>query len=237
MEDPNRVQEKGTKIMNDSSIGRWIGPVGLLGVLSVFVGVGPLSGSSPGENAPGASVAAYYNSHVVRNWVAVYLVTLGTALLVVFLVHVRTILRRSGSETLANSMFAASILLLAAMMVSAANEVALILAAHNHENAIVHTLNFLNVNSQYGIVFGIGLVTFTTGLCILLNTESPLPKLLGWYSILVAAVCCAGPFSGLAVLFGFPVWTIAIGFLITVRTRRGTLGKSGKRGLSTADDS
>ena len=68
-------------------------------------------------------------------------------------------------------------------------------------------------------------LTLSTGLAILLNREvAPLPKRLGWYSLLVAVVGIAGPFSFFAFLFGFPIWVVATGIVIAVKTRRGTLG-------------
>ncbi len=47
--------------MNDERISRWMGPLGLLTVIAIFIGFGPLSGKEPGQNASGATVAAYYN--------------------------------------------------------------------------------------------------------------------------------------------------------------------------------
>ena len=45
--------------MNDERISRWMGPLGLLTVVAIFIGFGPLSGKEPGQNASGATVAAY----------------------------------------------------------------------------------------------------------------------------------------------------------------------------------
>jgi hypothetical protein len=68
-------------------------------------------------------------------------------------------------------------------------------------------------------------LTFSTGLAILLNREvAPLPKRLGWYSLLVAVVGSAGPLSFLAFLFGLPIWILATGIVIAVKRSRGTLG-------------
>ena len=41
----------------------------------------------------------------------------------------------------------------------------------------------------------------------------PLPKTLGWYSLLVAVLAAAGPDRFLDFLFGFPIWLIATGFV------------------------
>ncbi len=213
--------------MKDSSFSRWMGPVGLLTVVALFVGFGPLGGGAPGENASGVSVAHWYNAHVGQSWGSIYAVSLGAALLILFLVHLRTVLRQSGESgesLLPNVVFFASIFLLAGLMVAGVDQVVLILAAHNHQFGIVKTANFVSDNDEFGIVFGMALLTLTTGVCILANRTAPLPRTLGWYSIVVAIVSCAGPLSGLAFLFGLPIWVIATGFVITVKARRGTLG-------------
>ena len=75
-------------------------------------------------------------------------------------------------------------------------------------------------------------LTLSTGLAILLNRGvAPLPKLLGWYSILVAVVGAAGPLSFLALLFGLPDLAHSPrGIVIAVKQSRGTLGgDSGRR--------
>ena len=41
--------------MKDSSVNRWLWLIGLVAAALLFVSFGPLSGSSPGENASGVS--------------------------------------------------------------------------------------------------------------------------------------------------------------------------------------
>jgi hypothetical protein len=208
-----------------------MGPVGLLAVVAIFVGFGPLGGGAPGGNASGVSVAAWYNSHVAQSWGAIYAVSLGAALLIFFLTHLRTVLRQMSGEDqslLPNVFFFSAIVLLAGLMVAGVTQVVTILAAHNHDFAIVKTINFIDSNNEFGLVFGMALVTLTAGLAILLNRRhAPLPKTLGWYSLLVAVVSCLGPLSGLAFLFGLPIWLIATAFVISTKARRNTLGPTG----------
>jgi hypothetical protein len=67
-------------------------------------------------------------------------------------------------------------------------------------------------------------MSLSAALAILLNRDvAPLPKLLGWYSLLVAVLGSAGPLSLLDVLFGLPIWLIATGIVIAVKQSRGTL--------------
>jgi hypothetical protein len=209
--------------MSDERISRWMGPLGLLIVIAVFIGFGPLSGKSPDENASGASVAAFYNAHVARSWASIYVVGFGLALLILFVSQLRTVLRKAGgAQTFwPNVVFAAGVILVSAIVLAGTFQVVLILAAHNHEFAVAKMANFVSDNNELGFIFGIALVTLATGASILLNrsTES-LPKALGWWSLLVGVVACLGPIGFFAFLFGFPIWLIATGFVIGTRARR-----------------
>ena len=90
---------------------------------------------------------------------------------------------------------------------------------------MAHFVNFYSTNNELLFLAGLVFLTLSTGLAILLNRGvAPLPKLLGWYSILVAVVGAAGPLSFFAILFGLPVWILATGIVIAVKQRRGTLG-------------
>jgi hypothetical protein len=62
---------------------------------------------------------------------------------------------------------------------------------------------------------------------ILVNrSATPLPKTLGWYSLLVGVLAIVGPLGFLDFLFGFPTWLIATAFVIATKVRRSTLGPS-----------
>ena len=197
-------------------------------VVAFFVGFGPLGGGTPGENASGVTVAHWYNTHVGQSWGSIYLVGLGLAFLLVFVTQLRSALRRAVAGDLwPNVSFAAGIILVAGIVVLGTFQVTLILAAHNHEFAIVKVFNFFSDNNELAIIFGMCLLSLTTGLAILLNRgTAPLPKTLGWYSILVGVLAIAGPLGFLDFLFGFPIWLIATGFVLATKERRGTLGAS-----------
>ena len=215
--------------MSDERISRWMGPLGLLTVVAIFVGFGPLSGKSPGQNASGASVAAYYNAHSAQSWASVYVVGFGLALLILFVSQLRTVLRNSGGgQTFwPNVVFAAGIFLVTGIVIAGVFEVVLITAAHNHEFAIVKTMNFVGDNNELGFIFGMALLTLATGASILLNrSTNSLPKTLGWWSVLVGVVSCLGPLAFFSFLFGMPIWFIATGFVISTKARRAAKGLS-----------
>jgi hypothetical protein len=217
--------------MKDSSINRWLWMIGLAAAALFFVTFGPLSSGSLGENVTGVSVAHWYNTHVNQQWASVWLVGLALFLLLVYVTQLRSVLVQAGAQRLwPNMAFASGILLVGGVIVAGSFEVTLIVASHNHQFSLAHLINFYSQNNELLLLAGMVFLTLSTGLGILLNRgEAPLPKLLGWYSLLVAVVGMAGPLSFLAFLFGLPIWLLATGIVIAVKQSRGTLGESGSR--------
>ena len=213
--------------MKDSSLNRWMWLIGFVAVALIFVSFGPLSNGSPNENASGITVAHWYNTHVNQQWASIWLVGLALFLILVFVTQLRTVLIQSGGEQRLwpNVAFASGILLVAGIIVAGSFQVTLILASHNHDFAVAHFINFYSTNNELLLLAGMVFLTLSSGLAMLLNRGvAPLPKRLGWYTILVAVVGMAGPFSFFAFLFGFPVWIVATGIVIAVKQSRGTLG-------------
>ncbi len=223
--------------MKDSGMNRWLWLIGFVAVALIFVSFGPLSSGSPNENASGVSVAHWYNTHVNQQWLSIWLVGLGLFLILVYVTQLRAVLVQTGGQRLwPNMVFASAILLVAGIIVAGSFEITLILASHTHDYAVAHFVNFYSSNNELLFLAGLVFLTLSTGLAILLNRgASPLPKLLGWYSILVAVVGAAGPVSFFALLFGLPVWLLATGIVIAVKESRGTLG--GDTGGGAAFDS
>jgi hypothetical protein len=222
--------------MKDTGVSSWMGFIGLGAVVALFVGFGPLGGGAPGENASGVSVAHWYNAHSAESWGSIYAVALGLVLVLVFVTHLRTVLRAAGGQQLwPNVAFASGIILTAGIVVAGSFQTVLILASHNDEYGIVKIANFVGQNNEILFLFGVGLLALSTGLAILLNRAvTPLPKTLGWYSVLVGVISAAGPLSFFAFLFGFPIWLIATGFVVATKQRRGTLGTSGSDPVAVA---
>ncbi len=220
--------------MKDSSLNRFMWLIGLLVVALIFVSFGPLSSGGPGGNASGATVVHWYNAHVNAQWATIWLVGLALFLLLVYVTQLRSVLVQTGGERLwPNMVFASGLLLVAGFIILGSFEITLILAAHNHDYTVAHFVNFYSSNAELLFLAGLVFLTLSAGLAILLNREgTPLPKLLGWWSILVAVVGAAGPVSFFALLFGLPIWLIATGIVIAVKQRRGTLGGDSGSGAS-----
>jgi hypothetical protein len=222
--------------MKDAALNRWMWLVGLVAVALIFVSFGPLSSGQPTETASGVTVVHWYNAHMNRQWATIWLVGVALFLLLIFVTHLRTVLLQGeGQRLLPNVVFASGVVFVAAMVVAGSFQVTVFLAAHTHDYAVAHFVNFYSQNDELLFLAGMVFLTLSAGLAILLNRgANPLPKSLGWYSILVAVVGVAGPLSGLAFLFGFPIWILAIGIVIAVKTRRGTLGDDGAEAAVSA---
>jgi hypothetical protein len=213
--------------MKDAVLNRWMWLIGLVAVALIFVSFGPLSGGQPNENASGVTVAHWYNTHVNQQWATIWMVGLALFLLLVFATQLRAVLIRAGGEQRLwpNIVFASMIVFIGGTVVSGSFTITLFLASHNHQYAVAHFINFYEQNNELLLLAGMVFLTLSAGLAILLNRgANPLPKRLGWYSLLVAVVGVAGPFALLSFLFGFPIWILATGIVIAVKSRRGTLG-------------
>lgn len=213
--------------MKDSALNRWMWLIGLVAVALLFVSFGPMNSGQPKENASGFTVAHWYNANMNKQWATVWLVGVALFLLFVFFTQLRTMLVRAGGgeQLWPNIVFGSGLLLIGGTIVSGSFEITLLLASHNHDYAIAHFINFYQQNDELLLLAGTVFITLSAGLAILLNRgASALPKRLGWYSILVAAVGTAGPLSFFAFLFGFPIWILATGIVIAVKSSRGTLG-------------
>jgi hypothetical protein len=224
--------------MKDSTISRWLWLVGLVAAASLFVGFGPLTGNVPGENASGVAVAHWFNARPNQDWASIYVVGFGLALLLVYVTQLRSVLAGSGDQKLwPNVTFASIIVLVTGLIVAGAFHVTLILAAHNHQYATVKMLNFEDQNNELLFLAGLSFLMLATGLSILLNRNvAPLPRSLGWYSLLVGVVSVLGPLSFFGLLFGLPIWLVAVGIVIAVKTRRGELDPApGSAAPRTAD--
>jgi hypothetical protein len=203
---------KGVAV-SDQRTSRWMGPLGLAILVLVFVGFGALAGNSPGENASGAKVVSYWNTHQGVGWLQMYLVGVALALVVVYGAQLRTVLRDAEGRPsfLPSTAFAGAIVFAAATVFSGCIHMTILIAAHNHQPSIAQTLNFIDANDYLTLLFGLAMMTVATGACIL--NRSSLPKWLGWVSVVIGVLCVAGPLSFIG-LIGGGIWLAVAGFVV-----------------------
>lgn len=205
--------------MSGQRMNRWMGWLGLAILVLFFVGFGPLSGNSPGENASGLTVVTYWNAHQTIGWAQIPVIGVGLALMVLFVSQLRDVLRGTADDRgpLPKVVYAAGVIFVADLVTAGALlHVPLLLAAHNHQAGIAQMLNFVNANNELALLFGMALLTLATGIAIL--TGSVLPKWLGRVSIVIGLVCCAGPIGFFGFLAG-GIWLPVLGFVIRAKTK------------------
>ena len=186
------------------------------------------------------SVAHWYNTHVAMSYASIYCVGLGITLLLIFATQMRSVLRSTGSKgPWANGRSARASSSLRASSYRGRSRSRSSWPRNNREYAIAKLVNFFSQNNELVIMFGICLLTLTTGLAILLGrSPASLPKNFpAWYSIVVAVVATLGPLAAFAFAFGFPIWLIATGFVVATKQRRGTLASSSSDVATAASSS
>lgn len=180
----HRTIDRGV-FVTEQRMNRWLGPIGLAILVLFVVGFLVLGGNnSPGENASGAKVVAYWNAHQGIGWGQIPAIGVGLALMVLFVTLLRRFLIGSTGQSgpWPTVAFAAGLIFVADLVtLGGVLHVPLLLAAHNHQTGIAQTLNFLSQNDELGLLFGMALLTMATGIAIL--TGRALPRWLGWLSV------------------------------------------------------
>jgi protein-S-isoprenylcysteine O-methyltransferase Ste14 len=203
--------------MSERRMRRWMGPIGLLVPVLIYVGLGPVSGSTPGENASGANVVSFFNAHSTRQWIAIYLVAVALAAMLVFVTQLYGVLRDTerGRSVLPGIAYGAGLLFIGGFLLAGMVQVTIMLAAHNNEPAIAKTMNFLASNDELPLLFGITALLLATGLAML---RSSLPKWLAWLTLVIGVVCLAGPF-GFIGLLAAGIWIPVTGFVAGLKAK------------------
>jgi len=209
-------------VISEPRMTRLMGWIGLLALVSFFVGFGVLNGSQPSENASGVTDVAWMNSHSTMRWAQVYVIAFALTLVLVFVAQLRRILHdaTNGRQVWPDLVFAAGIIFVAAELATGGvNATVFIIAAHNHDFAIAHLANFVGQNSEIAMIYGLALLTLTTGIAIL--SGSTLPRWIGIVSIIIGVVCVLGPL-GLFGTLAAAVWLPVLGFVVAAKAKSAT---------------
>jgi hypothetical protein len=202
--------------MND----RRVTPVaGVLSVVLFVIGVFVLeSGDTPGDDATGAEIAAYFADTLDRLAMGALLWGVGIIALIWFLDGLRTHILPA-SDQLARLTygfgFAAALFILASVM----PDVAGALASDNLDRKLDPGAAeaFDSMGDAFFIAAEIMLAGFFSAVGLAAVRGRSLPMWLGWISLALAVVALILPIGWAVVIFAFPLWILVVSALMWMR--------------------
>jgi hypothetical protein len=175
---------------------------GVLVAISIFT-----TPSTPGDNATGAQVIAWYNSHHGSDFARDLISALAVLFLVLFAV---TLARqvRTGDRWLAHGALAGAVFGGVGLLTSSGFD-AILAQDHNHLTAAsAQTLNLLENDFFLPILIGFALFGILAGLAVVVGRI--LPKWMGWVMFAFGLACLAGPIGWFGTL-ATVLWVLVAG--------------------------
>jgi len=187
-------------------LSKWAPASGVLA--GVLVAIAFFTGpNSPGDNATGSQVIAWYGSHHTSEFVGDVLGGLAVLFLVLFAVAL-TRQVRTGDRWLAHGALAGSVFGGVGFLTSIGFQ-AVLAQDHNHLTiASAQTLNLLENDFFLPILVGFALLGILTGLAVVVGRI--LPKWTGWVMFAFGLACLAGPIGWFAILATM-LWVLVAG--------------------------
>jgi hypothetical protein len=192
---------------------------GVLSVVLFVIGVFVLeSGDTPGDDATGAEIAAYFADTLDRLAIGALLWGVGIIALIWFLDGLRTHILPA-SDQLARLTygfgFAAALFILASVM----PDVAGALASDNLDRKLDPGAAeaFDSMGDAFFIAAEIMLAGFFSAVGLAAVRGRSLPMWLGWISLALAIVALILPIGWAVVIFAFPLWILVVSALMWMR--------------------
>jgi hypothetical protein len=187
-------------------LSKWAPASGVLAAALVAIAffAGP---NSPGDNATGAQVIAWYQSHHTSDFVFDIIGGLAVLFLVLFAVALPRQVR-TGDRWVAYGALAAAVFGGVGFLTSVGFD-AVLAQDHNHLTiASAQTLSLLQNDFFLPILIGFALFGILTGLAVVVGRI--LPKWMGWVAFAFGLGCLAGPI-GFFALLATMVWILVAG--------------------------
>jgi hypothetical protein len=181
---------------------------GVAAIAVVFV-AHLLHSGIPGATASPAELSAFYRTHTARSVVAADLIGIGAGFFLVFAAAVREQLRRDGERGIASSLvLAGAVLFAGGLTLTAALGYVLGHDPGRFSPAAIQALHALFYDAATPIDVGAAVFLGAAGYAIL--RAHRLPRWLGWFALVVAALSLApSPIGDFGALLGMPLWIIA----------------------------
>ena len=187
-------------------LSKWAPAAGV--VAAVLVAIAFFTGpNSPGSDATGAQVIAWYNSHHTSDFVGDLIGGLAVLFLVLFAVALARQVR-TGDRWLAHGALAGAVFGGVGFLTSVGFDTVLA-QDHNHLTiASAQTLSLLENDFFLPILIGFALFGILTGLAVVVGRI--LPKWMGWVMFVFGLACLAGP-AGFFGLLAVMLWVLVAG--------------------------
>ena len=211
--------------MGLKSLARFAPLMGVAAVVLWIVAVIVLeSGDAPGDKAPGAEIAAYFDTDSTRILLGATLVGLGSAAFIWFLGSLATRLRATvGDGRLASIVFGAGVATATRWACVIAPAAAGALAYEGRDRTLspaaaealeVAGDGFFLVAEFIGVAFmGAAAVAILRGRAF--------PAWFGWVTAVIAVALIVGPIGWAALIFALPLWTLVVSIWLFVRQPTG----------------
>ena len=187
-------------------LSRWAPVSGALATACVAIAFS-VSPNSPGSNASGEQVIAWYSSHHGADFTADVLGGLAVLFLVLFAVGLARQVR-TGDRWLAHGALAAAVFGGVGFLTAIGFD-SVLAQDYNHLTvASAQTLNLLSNDFFLPIVVGFALFGVLTGLAVVVGRI--LPKWMGWVMVALGLVSLAGP-VGFFGLLAIMLWVLVAG--------------------------
>jgi hypothetical protein len=192
---------------------------GVLSVVLFVIGVFVLeSGDTPGDDATGAEIAAYFADTLDRLAIGALLWGVGIIALIWFLDGLRTHILPA-SDQLARLTygfgFAAALFILASVMPDVAGALASDNLDRNLDPGAAEA--FDSMGDAFFIAAEIMLAGFFSAVGLAAVRGRSLPMWLGWISLALAIVALILPIGWAVVIFAFPLWILVVSALMWMR--------------------
>jgi hypothetical protein len=200
--------------MDTKGLARYAPLMGVAAVVLWVIGVIVLeSGDTPGDEAPGAEIAAYFESDSTRILLAASAVGLGSAAFIWFLGSLTARLRATDQDgRLSSIVFAAGTAAATMWACVVAPAAAGALAYDNRDRdlspATAEVFDLLG--DGFFLVAEFIAVAFMGAAALAILRGRAFPAWFGWLTALVAIVLIIGPIGWAALIFGIPIWTLIV---------------------------
>ena len=206
--------------MDTYRIGRMAPLTGVLYAALFIIAMG-IGGSAPEQDAPGAEVITFYQSHHTALTVSCFVTVAAAIAFVFFAGALREALRRDDGkgDWLPTVAFGGGVAYAIALSLFAVGQAALLKGADLGNVEMARTLNVINSANFFPAMAAVSVVLLAGGIAAL--QTNALPRWLAWVATVVGALSVLGPL-GFAGFFLLPLWSLVAGVILSRRAAANT---------------